>query len=234
MNLSGSTDRNRNLVGELEYFTYQKGDGTTWSVWTDFEWKPATNISLAISPGYEHNIEAAQYVGALVDPFATGTYGSRYLFAQLDQTTVSAGIRVNWTFTPKLSLQLYLQPLISTGDYELYKELAQSNTFDFNVYGETNSTITRNGEEYTIDPDASGPAQPFVIGNPDFNYVSLRGNAVLRWEYLPGSVLYFVWTQEREDIEPNGEFTLGPSLNRLTTADPDNIFMVKLTYWWSN
>ncbi len=232
--VGGGTDRNRDLLGSLGYFTYQKSDGTNWYVYGDLEWKPATNISLAVSPAYEHNIEAAQYVGEVADPLAAQTYGARYLFAQLDQTTISAGIRMNWTFTPKLSLQLYLQPLVSSGDYELFKELARSRSFDFNVYGETNSTITRNGEEYTIDPDASGPAQPFSINNPDFNYVSLRGNAVLRWEYLPGSVLYFVWTQEREDNEPNGNFTFGPSLNRLASANPDNIFMVKMTYWWSN
>ncbi len=234
ISFSGGTDPRRDILGNIGYFTYQKSDGTNWSVYGELEWRPTTSVSLSILPTYEHNIEGAQYVAVIVDPLAQATYGSRYVFAQVDQTTINAGVRVNWTFTPKLSLQLYLQPLISTGDYELFKELARSKSFDFNVYGETNSTITRNGEKYTIDPDAGGPAQPFTIGNPDFNSVSLRGNAVLRWEYLPGSVLYFVWTQQREDVEPTGEFTFGPSLNRMATADPDNIFMVKMTYWWSN
>jgi len=70
-----------------------------------------------------------------------------------------------------------------------------------------------------------------VISNLDFNFKSLRGNAVLRWEYLPGSVLYFVWTQTRSDTENIGEFKFKKSFDRLLDAHPDNIFLIKFTYW---
>ena len=69
--------------------------------------------------------------------------------------------------------------------------------------------------------------------DPDFNFRSLRGNAVLRWEYLPGSTLFFVWTQTRQDAEGNGDFAFHRSLDRLMQAPADNIFMIKATYWWN-
>jgi hypothetical protein len=86
---------------------------------------------------------------------------------------------------------------------------------------------------YEADPDGSGPAQPITFDNPDFNTKSLRGNAVLRWEYLPGSTLYLVWTQSRSDDEDIGVFQFRHSFQRLWKAHPDNIFMIKMTYWWS-
>jgi len=88
-------------------------------------------------------------------------------------------------------------------------------------------------QTFTADPDDVGPAAPFTFRNPDFNFKSLRGNAVLRWEYRPGSTLYLVWTQSRSDFENTGEFKFNDSMSRLFEAKPDNILMLKFTYWWS-
>jgi hypothetical protein len=141
-------------------------------------------------------------------------------------------VRVNWTFSPKLSFQLYVQPLLSTGAYAGIKELAQPGTFDFNKYGEGSSRITLTGDEYTVDPDGPlGPALPFSFSMPDFNYKSIRANAVFRWEYLPGSTLYFVWTHEKVDYESRGDFEFGRDVSRLARVAPDNVYSIKITYW---
>ena len=87
-------------------------------------------------------------------------------------------------------------------------------------------------EEYTVDPDGPGPAAAFSFYNPDFNYKSLRGTIVLRWEYLPGSTLYFVWTQNRADYSHPGDLQLRRDLGDLLTAPGDNIFVLKITYRW--
>ncbi|HEY7750740.1 MAG TPA: DUF5916 domain-containing protein, partial [Ignavibacteriaceae bacterium] len=201
------------------------------SYWIDFsiEYKPAPNVSLSVAPSYSKEDVYAQYVDTYDDTYAINTFGKRYVFSELDQNTVSASVRLNWTFTPDLSLQLYMQPLISSGDYFNFKELAAPSTFDFNVYGEGNSTYDE--ENFIADPDGNGPAPPIDIGNPDFDYKSLRGNAVLRWEYLPGSVVYFVWTQTRSQSEETGEFRFGRSFSRMMDIQPENIFMIKMTYW---
>jgi hypothetical protein len=82
-----------------------------------------------------------------------------------------------------------------------------------------------------VDPDASGPAAPFSFSDPTFNFRSLRGNAVLRWEFIPGSTLYLVWTQDRNASEQVGDLRFGRDVDALLRAKPQNIFLLKVNYW---
>lgn len=232
VNFNIGTDFSKNAAGRVGVYTYQRpGYGYNRELYGALELKPADNITLTILPNIRKNNEFAQWVGAFTDPLATETYGKRYVFANLDQTTISAGIRLNWTLNPQLSLQLYMQPLISAGSYSNFKELKRGSSTDFLVYGEEGSTYDY--ETRVADPDGNGPAKPILIGNPDFNFKSLRGNAVLRWEYMPGSVLFLVWTQTRTDFEDVGDFNFNRSVERLIDTVPDNIFMIKFTYWFN-
>src|SRR5439155_24852740 len=169
------------------------------------EWKPKSNLFLSAGPWLNLNHVDAQYVTTVADPAATETFGNRYVFGELDQTTVGADLRLNWTFTPDLSLQTYVQPFFSSGKYGSYKSLAAPRTYSFDPYS------------YTGNP-------------PSFDFGSLRGNAVLRWEYLPGSALFLVWTQERDDIDSLGEFDFGRQSRHVFDAQADNVFLVKLSY----
>jgi len=86
---------------------------------------------------------------------------------------------------------------------------------------------------YTVDPDGAGAAPQFTIGNPDFRTHSLRGNAVVRWEYRPGSALFFVWQQVRSDFLPfEGDFRTGRDTREIF-GRPSNVFLVKATYWFA-
>jgi len=199
------------------------------------ELKITPTLTFVFRPELGRSISRAQWIGAFNDAFASLTYNKRYVFAQLDQKTIGAEIRTDWIINPHLSFQIYLQPLIASGKYTDFKMLAKPKTYDFIKYGDDGSTVikevTGSGSViYKIDPDGAGPAPERTIDNPDFNYISLRGNAVLRWEYMPGSTLYFVWTQSREDVNPIGDFRLGRSMEDMFTIHPDNIFMIKLTY----
>ncbi|MDX1428408.1 MAG: DUF5916 domain-containing protein, partial [Salegentibacter mishustinae] len=229
--LSFSSDNRRNWVLSFGGGTFQNKPSYEWYVNAGLEIRPLQNISIILSPQFSRVYENAQYVDTFTDPVATNTYGKRYVFGELDQKTFSASVRLNWIFTPQLSLQLYLQPLISAGDYTNFKELAKPKSYDFNIYGDNASTFDE--ESGIADPDGEGPAPEIEIGNPDFNIRSLRGNAVLRWEYLPGSVLYFVWTQTRSASEDYGEFQFEKSFTKILATEPDNIFMIKLTYWFN-
>jgi hypothetical protein len=230
-NLYLSSDDRKNLVFNLGGYTYQSEHQRRWEISSGIEIRPADNFTFSISPFYARNNDYAQYLTTVSDELAALTFGNRYIFGELDQKTFGAGIRMNWTFTPHLSLQLYVQPLISSGKYTAFKELAVPNTHTFNRYGEGNSSF--DNVNYIADPDGDGPANPIEIENPNFNFKSLRGNAVLRWEYLPGSVLYFVWTQTRSDFENVGDFQFTHSFDRLLDVHPENIFMIKLTYWFN-
>jgi hypothetical protein len=206
------------------------------SVYPSVEWKPASNFIMSVGPGLDRVIEDAQYVqlygtsaeapGQVPADFG----GRRYAFARLDQTTVSANLRFDVSFTRNLTLQTYIQPLIAAGRYGDFKELARAGSYEFIHYGRDNGS-TYDPATGIVDPDGPGPAPEFRLVDPSFNIKSLRGNAVLRWEYRPGSVLYFVWTQERTDFEPLGDLRFGPSTRRLFDAQANDIFLVKATYY---
>jgi hypothetical protein len=176
------------------------------------------------------------------DALADQTFGRRYIFAGLDQTTVSLETTVNVTFTPLLSLQLYVEPFISTGDYQELKELEQPGTYRFLEYGTDIGTVTQNpGQPYAIDPDGTGPAVPFLVSDRDFSYRSFIGNAVLRWEWRPGSTLFLVWqhgrlSSVRGDGEDGtdpwiGDFDFGRDMSDMFATPADNIFLIKVNYW---
>lgn len=227
----GGTDSRKEWVFGVEGFSYQAEWSRNSNVGLEIEWKPAANVSLTLNPSVEWNNSDAQWVGAFDDPFAVNTFGRRYVFAELDQVTVSSSLRLNWTFTPSLSFQLYAQPLISSGEYANYKELDRPKTYDFNVFGEGASTFS--SETLVADPDGDGPASAIQLPDQDFTFKSLRGTAVLRWEIRPGSTLFFVWTQTRSASEEIGQFRFRQSMNSLLDANPDNLFMIKLSYWLS-
>ena len=211
---------------------YQRDWEQSWTAWAALEWKPGARVSLRMEPQVERLRTSAQYVDTFDDAMATGTFGHRYVFADLDQTTVSASVRLNWIFTPRLSLEVYAQPLLSSGSYTGFKELARPRSYEFTSYPDPSPTA--DPDRIVVDPDGpGGPAAGNEIDDPNFSLASLRGNAVLRWEYSPGSTLFLVWTQNRSDTETIGSFRTGRALGRLFGATADNIFMVKLSYWWN-
>ncbi len=199
--------------------------------------KPATNVFVSLTPSYVADENAAQYVETVADPTATSFYGNRYVFAFIKTHTVSLDTRVNWTFTPNLTLQLFAQPFIATGEYSGFREFAAPRTVRKLVYGQDVGTIVRtpatatSGATYTVDPDAGGPAAPFTFGDPDFTFRSLIGNAVLRWEYRPGSTVFFVWTQNRTGSDSNGAFDFMRQQRDIFRDRPTNVFQVKVNYW---
>lgn len=206
-------------------------------IYANLEFKITPTLTIQFGPDFSKDFFDAQWISAYNDPAATATYDRRYIYANLEQTTLAADIRADWIISPTLSLQVYMQPLIASGKYSEFKSLKKSKSYEFMNYGSEGSTITNNlsssgaVDSYTLDPDGAGSTDSYTVGNPDFNFLSLRGSAVLRWEYLPGSTLYFVWTQNRADAEPNGEFNFGRSVQNLFNLNADNIFLIKLSYW---
>ena len=218
-----------NLNGSL---SWDDAGGMARSLSAALTVRPTPACRVLFSPHVRKVRDMAQYVQAEIDSTATATYGGRYVFGTLEQTEVSLDTRLDWTFTPKLSLQLFVQPLISSGSYADLKELRQPGRYEFSVYGEGTGTIARDGAgDYTVDPDGGGPAPIFTVSNPDFNFRSFRGNAVLRWEYRPGSALFLVWQQSREGTEPYGDFDFSRDLDGLFAIDATNVIALKATYW---
>jgi hypothetical protein len=136
-----------------------------------------------------------------------------------------------------MTLELYAQPFFASGRYYNFKEYVAPRLVETAIFGRDRGTIAATRDttgavtSYTVDPDGLGPAAPFSFGNPNFTEQSLRGNAVFRWEYHPGSVLYFAWTQSRDASAAYGNLDLGRDRSALFGARPDNIFLVKASWW---
>ena len=238
VDLGVTTDSRKPVVFEVGGTTYQRPRaGQEWNGQFSVRWKPGSNFSLSVGPTVGFEASEIQWVRRVADELMTETFGARYVFGRIDQKVLGSEVRLDWTFTPRLTLQAYVQPFIAVGHYDRFKELAAPKTYEYNVYGEgagvEASTIVYDpvSDAYTVDPDgAEGAAAPFSFANPDFNYKSLRGTVVLRWEYRPGSLLYFVWTQNRADFANPGTLRLGRDLGDLFSAPGNNIFLLKVSY----
>jgi hypothetical protein len=193
--------------------------------------RPSSNIHLNVSPSWSRLHDREQLVRTATDPLATNTYGRRYVLATLTQSTLSLDTRVDITVSPKLSFVMYAQPFVSSGRYEGLKELLAPGTYAFSEYGPTQISYDAPNARYVVDPDGAGAAPSFTINEPNFNVRSLRGNAVVRWDYRPGSALYFVWQQQRSDFEPIGDFDGRRDVGAIFRTIPTNVFLVKATYW---
>jgi hypothetical protein len=227
-----STDRRRNVVlnWEGEIGCNRDGDCDR-SASLSVELRPRQNVSVSFGPSIGHSESGFQYVQAVSDPTATAFGGQRYVFADLVQNSLAMDTRLNITFSPNLTLELFLQPLIASGDFSRYKEFAAPRGLRRLVYGADVGTVTPVAAGDSIDPDGTGPAAGFVIPPRDFTFRSLRGNAVLRWEYRPGSTLFLVWTRNGESSLGRGRIDFGEDSRALFRGPSQNIFLIKVNYW---
>jgi hypothetical protein len=226
------SDPRRSWVTTGDVYADGSPSSSTYHGNVSLEIRPMSSLSVSAGPTLERSRSQTGWIGAFDDPEATATYGSRYVFADLALTTVSMDLRLNWTFAPTLSLQLFAQPFVSVGRYRHFKELARPRSLAFSEYGRAQGTVSRGDGQILVDPTGSASGATFSFDDPDFSVKSLRGNAVLRWEYLPGSVLYVVWTQLRARDDDGEPLTLGRALRGVANERAENIFMVKLSYWW--
>ncbi len=233
INFNVNSDSRKNLVYGLGGNAGQDEEGgSNYGVNTFMEIKLGARLNLEIGPNYSCGRTIAQFVDIIDDDNAKDMYGKRYVVAIMDRQTLAANFRIDYTFTPRLSFQAYFQPYMSVGQYSEFKEFRRPESYDFLVYGEEGSTIEPDGDDgYTIDPTGGDDGDAFYLENPDFNYKALRGTAVLRWEFSPGSTLYFVWTRSGANEDHPGDFQLGRDLADMFGATADNIFAIKATYW---
>jgi len=227
--LSFNTDRGCNRDGDCDH-----------SASLSAELRPRSNVSLSLGPSIGHEETGFQFVTAFTDPASTAFYGSRYVFARLEQNSLSMNTRFNVTFSPTLTLELFMQPFIVSGEFSRYNEFAAPRSSRRLVYGvDTGTDSVKAGnpslgirDSIFIDPDGGGPAAQFVIENPSFTFRSLRGNAVLRWEYRPGSTIFVVWTRSSQlPSLTRGQIDFSEDASAIFRGPSANIFLIKVNYW---
>ncbi len=190
---------------------YTIGDGgrsMLWRVRPYAVFRPSSRVSAELGTRYQRNRDNTQYLATLGTVGADSTH---YLFAHLDQDLLSFTSRFDVTMRPNLSLQMYAEPFVSAGHYTNVRELGSPRAADY---------------------DARFRQYARTAPNGDFNQKSFNASAVLRWEYRPASTLFLVWTQAREQFDlDEGSFTAGRDYRNLFAARPDNVFLIKASYW---
>lgn len=207
--LGFQTDQRSPLNATLQgYFVLADVSGSTeWGIDPSLNFRVASRLQGSVGLHLSAGTYDAQWYRNTTD--ASGTH---YTFARLDQRTTSLTTRVDYTMTPTLSLQVYAQPFITAGDYSDLREL-------------DDPRAARYEDRF----------QPFAGPDPaDFNVKQFRSNTVLRWEYRPGSVLFFVWQQGRGQYGRDpGSFDIWRDYRNLFNVRSDNTFLIKGSYWFS-
>jgi len=202
------------IVPNFNVNYFRTGEGRTHSLnfgpGADFKMKGRFSSSLSMN--FSHNIKDNQWKGLITDNEGTNIY----TFAHLDQTTTQATARLNYTFTPNVSLQAYAQPFVTKGTYSNVRRLS----------------ATPRAEDYdaryaTLDGFSS------ITNNPGgFNYKSFQSNLVFRWEYAPGSTLFAVWSHGRQgNASVEGTKNFEGDVSDLFRLHPANTFLIKMSYW---
>lgn len=202
----------RAVVPYLSLNVYNVGNGKnrSWNLSPELDFKAFGRFSSSVSLNRGHNIDDYQWYG-----FYSDAGGAHYTFARLDQVTTSATVRLNYTFTPKVSLQAYVQPFVSKGTYTNVRQLS----------------ATPRAADY--DARFAPFNDPAVTSNPGgFNFKEFQSNLVFRWEYEPGSTLFVVWNEGRQGFASQEGFDdFRGDLRSLMALHPANTFLVKVSYW---
>ncbi len=203
--------------------------GWNWRVDPEFTTQPTDRLTLSFEPRYVRTHEPRQFITSRSGGLEA-TFGRRYIFGLIDQSEIAFPLRVNYSFTPETSLELYAEPFAASGRYSDIGELARPRTNDLRVYGEAEGTGLSRDEETGNFTFTDGEAQ-IELQNPDFDVLSFRSNMVLRWEWRPGSTFFLVWQQNRSASDDEGRFVRPGNLYDSLTADGENVLAVKFTYW---
>ena len=191
----------------LQYADEGRTRSTNLSPYLEMRFSPRLRVNLGSN--VTHADFDAQWYGNFTDDGGR----THHTFAHLDQRTVSLNTRVGFTATPDLTFELYAEPFASSGVYSNVREVS----------------ATPGAERY---PDRFRPYVPPAGEPTTFSFVRLKGNAVMRWEYRPGSTLFLVWQHGREDfVEDGAQNSWRDDFGDMFGLHPDNTFLVKVAYW---
>jgi hypothetical protein len=202
---------------------------TSWRFSPSLTVRASNSAEFSLTPSYSHNDRRAQFIRR-----TTVAGQDLFLLGALEQTTTSLTARLNYTASPTLSLQFYAQPFISAARYSTFMEVAQPRARSyrerFTAYSGAQLAWDDENRRFTVDRSGDGTTD-FTFGNPDFNFKQMRSNAVLRWEYRPGSALFLVWSHGRTAEDHFGDYRFGRDLRGLRAASGSNTLLVKFSYW---
>ncbi len=223
-----NTDRRKKIQVFLNYQTgrrdYNTAFSNTFDIGMNVQFSDAFRFS--IQPLYTKQKDDIVYVEN-VDYQGD----KRYIRANIDQAQLYMIIRLNYNITPDFTIQYYGMPFISAGKYSTFKYITDSKAGDFKQryiqYSE--NQLTLNDEIYEVDEDFNSTID-YTFDNPNFNIFDFNSNLVIRWEYNPGSTVYLIWSQNRNNSISDGNFSVKNDSKELFSIYPHDVFLIKLSY----
>lgn len=226
--VSVGTDDRKRLTFEV-YGSLANGDlMNSWSrnIGFEIDYFPIKALKISIDPSYHESFSIGRYI--TTDDNASI---KKYLVGSLVQTNLSMDIKINLSLTPDLSIQYWGQPFIYSASYSDISQVVDAGNFDIEkqYHTFTNDEIRYDEEsrEYNI---TYSDGSNYTLSNPNFSVFEFKSNLVLRWEYIPGSTAYFVWSQNKSGYTNLSNVSFDEHLSNLVDLVPSNIFLIKFSY----
>lgn len=212
--------------GEHSWTNNNAGNANYYS--TEINYRPLNTLQLSLVPSFSTKRNDLQYV----DKFYSGG-NDRYMLATINQKVVSFSLRININLTPDFSIQYWGQPFLASGKYRNFKTVTDSKATIYNDRFQllnARQLILNTNDTYSVDENLDGNTD-YTFDNPNFNFNEFLSNLVLRWEYVPGSTIYLVWSQNRDYEGASGDFDFSHNFSKLYNYEKaNNIFLIKLSY----
>ena len=205
-----NSDPSKKITGSFGYSYEYRGNNSAvnYQLEPGITYRPINNLKIGLTANYINNRDNLQYITTLdLLPL------NRYILGTINQKTIGLTFRVDLNLTPEFSIQYYGSPFISRGSYSQTKYIT-----------DPKAKVFEERFDYYTDP---------LSFNPDFNFHEFRSNLVAKWEYRLGSFIYLVWSSERSGSTSDAHASLGDSYKQLRSVFPNNIFLIKLNYWFS-
>jgi hypothetical protein len=205
-----NSDPSKKITGRLGYSYEYRGNNSAvnYQLEPGITYRPINNLKIGLTANYINNRDNLQYITTLaLLPL------NRYILGTINQKTIGLTFRVDLNLTPEFSIQYYGSPFISRGSYSQIKYIT-----------DPKAKLFEDRFDYYTDP---------LSFNPDFNFHEFRSNLVAKWEYRLGSFIYLVWSSERSGSTGDSHASIGDSYKQLRSVFPNNIFLIKLNYWFS-
>ncbi|HVP35867.1 MAG TPA: DUF5916 domain-containing protein [Terriglobales bacterium] len=202
-----NTDERKKISGgiNLNVGNYWDGYQSAVNLWVTL--KPRSNLEVTLEPNWLRMLDVSRFVGFAQD--VADSSSSFYVFGKqaVDQTGLD--LRGIYTFSRDLTVQLYTQFFFANNEYSNLERFFPVDRFS-----------------------PLGDIFNFQQFRSDFHRREFASNLIVRWEYRPGSTIYLVWTQGRYNYE-TGEFNLRKDFSKLFNTNSDNIFLIKMNYWFN-
>lgn len=236
MYIGGGINSNsrKKLSAELDFrfFRTFQDVRTAYNLSFEAEYRPLNTLVISLEPEWSRTNTRLQYVATR--SLTSGVNTPRYIFASIDQKILSMSLRVDYNITPDLTIQYWGQPFFGSGSYSEFKRITDPVADEFSdryeIFGPSQIGYISSDSEYVIDENQDLFVD-YSFSNPDFTVSEFLHNLVVRWEFLPGSTAYLVWSQTREYSTGDGMFDLSSQAEGLfADTKPHNVFLVKFSY----